>query len=64
MNYEVTIVTGTIDMQLQGSEGVLWQKTFAASETGRDEVQVEQGGSYELLVIRNRLDGNYSVSWD
>ena len=64
VNYEVTLITGTVDMVLQGPDGVLWQKTFTSSETGRAEVQVEQGGTYQVLVDRNRFDGNYSVSWD
>ena len=43
---------------------MLWQKVFTASETGREEVQIEQGGAYVILVNRQNLDGSYSVSWD
>jgi hypothetical protein len=42
----------------------VWQKVFTASEAGRAEVQIEQGGTYEVLVDRENLDGSYAVSWD
>ena len=65
VNYEVTIgARGTVTMIMQGPDGVLWQHTFTASETGRAEVQIEQGGTYEVLVFRENLDGSYAVSWD
>jgi hypothetical protein len=65
VNYEVTIgARGTVSMTVQGPDGILWQHTFTASETGRAEVQVEQGGTYEILVFRENLDGSYAVSWD
>ncbi len=65
VNYEVTIgARGTVSMTVQGPDGILWQHTFTASETGRAEVQIEQGGTYEILVFRENLDGSYAVSWD
>lgn len=65
VNYEVTIgARGTVAMTVQGPDGILWQHTFTASETGRAEVRVEQGGTYEILVFRENLDGSYAVSWD
>jgi hypothetical protein len=65
VNYEVTIgARGTVTMIVQGPDGVLWQHTFTASEAGRAEVQIEQGGTYEVLVFRENLDGSYAVSWD
>jgi hypothetical protein len=65
VNYEVTIEAhGVVSMTMQGPDGVLWQKVFTASETGRAEVQVAQGGTYEILVFRENLDGSYAVSWD
>jgi uncharacterized lipoprotein len=65
VNYEVTIgVRGVVSMIVQGPDGLLWQRTFTASETGRAEVQIEQGGTYEVLVFRENLDGSYAVSWD
>jgi hypothetical protein len=65
VNYEVTIgARGTVTMIMQGPDGILWQQTFTASEIGRAEVQIEQGGTYEVLVFRENLDGSYAVSWD
>jgi hypothetical protein len=65
VNYEVTIgARGVVSMTVQGPDGLLWQKTFTTSETGRAEVQIEQGGTYEILVFRQNLDGSYAVSWD
>jgi hypothetical protein len=64
VNFEVTITSGTVEMLMQGPEGVVWQKTFSSSETGREEVTVAQGGSYEILVTRRNLEGSYAVSWD
>jgi hypothetical protein len=64
VNYEVTFTSGLITMTLQGPDGVVWQKTFTASETSRAEVTIRQGGTYEILVQIDRFDGNYSVSWD
>ena len=34
------------------------------TEQGREEIAITQGGTYEILVMREQLDGNYSVSWD
>ena len=65
VNYEVTIgARGTVTMIVQGPDGILWQHTFTASEIGRADVQVEQSGTYEVLVFRENLDGSYAVSWD
>jgi len=65
VNYEVIIgARGTVSMALQGPDGLVWQQVFTASETGRAEVEIEQGGTYEILVNRESLDGSYSVSWD
>lgn len=65
VNYEVTIgARGVVSMTVQGPDGLLWQKTFTTSETGRAEVQIKQGGTYEILVFRQNLDGSYAVSWD
>lgn len=65
LNYEVTIgARGVVSMTMQGPDGVVWQKVFTTSETGRAEVGIEQGGTYEVLVDRENLDGSYSVSWD
>jgi hypothetical protein len=60
----VTITSGTINLTLQGPDGVVWQKTLTASETSRVEVPIKLGGTYEILVQIDRFDGNYSVSWD
>jgi hypothetical protein len=64
VNYVVTITSGTINLTLQGPDGVVWQKTLTASETSRAEVPIKLGGTYEILVQIDRFDGNYSVSWD
>jgi hypothetical protein len=64
LNYTITLVTGTVTFTVQGVDGVLWQKTFTASETSRAEFTVQQGGMIELLVDIDRFDGNYSLNWD
>lgn len=64
INYTITLVTGSVTLTLQGAEGALWQKTFTASETGRAEVTVQQGGTYEIVAQIERFDGNYGLSWD
>lgn len=64
INYDVTLTSGSVVMMLQGPDGLIWQKTFTATEKGREEVAITQGGTYEILVTHEHLDGNYSVSWD
>ena len=64
VNYEVTLITGTVNMTMQGPDGVVWQKTFTLSETSRAEVPVVQAGIYQILVQIENFDGNYAVSWD
>jgi hypothetical protein len=65
VNYEITIgQRGTVTLSLQGPDGLVWQQVFTASETGRAEVTIEQGGTYEILVDHERLDGSYAISWD
>jgi hypothetical protein len=64
VNYVVTMTRGTLRLTMQGPDGVVWQKTFTASETGREEVTVQEGGTYEILAEVQNFDGNYSLSWD
>lgn len=64
VNYTITLVRGSVKLTLQGAEGVLWQQTFTASETGRAEVTVQQGGTYEILAQIENFDGNYALGWD
>jgi hypothetical protein len=64
LNYNVTLVTGTVTFTVQSADGVLWQKTFTASEASRVEFAIQGGGTVELLVDIDRFDGNYSLNWD
>ena len=64
INFEVTVTQGAVHMTMQGPDGILWQRTFTNSETGRDEVTITQGGTYEILIDRENFDGNYALSWD
>jgi hypothetical protein len=64
LNYDITLIRGTVELYLQGPEGLLWQKTFTSSETGRHEITSAQGGTYEVLVDIENFDGNYALSWD
>ena len=63
INYAVTVQGGSAMLVFQGAEGILWQQTFTASDTGRAEVTVTQGGAYELLAFTERFDGSYNISW-
>jgi hypothetical protein len=62
--YDITITRGSLLMLLQGPDGVVWEQSFTATEAGRAEVTITQGGTYEILVRRENFDGNYSVSWE
>jgi hypothetical protein len=64
INYDVTVNRGTVVIFVQGPDGLLWQKTFTTTEAGREEIAITQGGTYEVLVTHEQLDGNYAVSWD
>jgi hypothetical protein len=64
INYIVTVNRGSIILTMQGTEGGIWQKTFIASETGRAEVTVQQGGTYDIMVQIQNFDGLYNVNWD
>jgi hypothetical protein len=64
INYTMEVLTGSVTLIFQGAEGILWQKTFTASETSRVEVTVERGGDYEVLAFIERFDGSYNLSWD
>lgn len=64
INYAVTVLTGSVTLVFQGAGGILWQKTFTASETNRVPVTVQQGGTYEVLAFTDRFDGSYNLSWD
>lgn len=64
VNYAIVVTLGSVTVTLQGAEGVLWQKTFTTSETGRTEVVIPQGGTYEILATSDRLEGSYDLSWD
>jgi hypothetical protein len=62
--FDVTITSGTIFMILQGPDGLLWEKTFTATEAGREDVTILTGGLYEILVDRQNFSGNYAVGWE
>ena len=64
INYDVTVTRGTVFMIMQGPDGLIWQKTFTATEKGREEVTITEGGTYEVLVTHEQLEGSYAVSWD
>lgn len=64
LNYDITVLTGSIDLTFQGPTGILWQKTFTATEKSRIEFDITQAGTYEILINRNSFDGNYSFGWD
>jgi hypothetical protein len=62
--FDVTVTGGLIFMILQGPDGLIWEKTFTATEAGREPVAVVNGGIYEILVDRQNLSGSYAVSWE
>ncbi len=64
LNYDITVLTGTIDLTFQGPPGILWQKTFTITEKSRVEFEITQAGTYEILIERINFDGNYSFGWD
>lgn len=64
INYSVTVLAGSVMLVFQGAEGILWQKTFTASETSRVPVTVQQGGSYEVLAFTENFNGSYDLAWD
>jgi hypothetical protein len=64
VNYDVTVIRGSVLMVMQGPDGVVWQKTLTASETSRAEITVQQGGTYEVLVDIQNFDGQFQLSWD
>lgn len=64
INYGITVLAGSVTLVFQGPEGILWQKTFTASETNRAQVTVQTGGSYEVLAFTEAFNGSYDLSWD
>lgn len=62
--YDVTIFRGSILMVLQGTNGLVWQKTLTASENSRADVPVPQAGVYELLIDAQNLSGEYSFRFE
>src|SRR4029079_16253329 len=64
LNYVVTMTTGSVILTMQGPSGVVWQKTFTASETGRIEVAIQQTGANDVMAHIDHFEGNYQLSWD
>lgn len=64
LNYVLTMTMGSVTLTMQGSGGVVWQKTFTASETGRIEVVIPQAGAYDVMAQTDHFEGNYQLSWD
>lgn len=63
--YQVTINKGSLAIEVQdpGNE-VIWDKTFEADETGSIEIQLEQSGSYAIIVQAKNAGGSFELSWD
>lgn len=64
LNYVVTMTAGSLTLTMQGPSGVMWQKTFTASETSRVEVTIQQAGAYDVMAHTDHFEGNYQLSWD
>ena len=64
LNYVVTATGGSVTLTMQGPAGVVWQKTFTTSETGRVEVAIQQAGAYDVMAQTDRFEGNYQLNWD
>lgn len=62
--YDVTITRGTVTFTIQGAQGLVWQRTFNASESGRHEFSSAQGGEFELVVQTQSFDGGYNFRWE
>lgn len=62
--YDVTIARGTVTFTIQGAQGLVWQRTFNASETGRHAFSSAQGGEFELVVQTQSFDGGYNFRWE
>jgi hypothetical protein len=64
--YDVTITRGALTFTIQGTQGqgLVWQRTFNASEVGRHEFVSAQGGEYELLIQTQNFDGAYNFRWE
>ncbi len=64
--YDVIITRGALIFTIQGTQGqgLMWQRTFTASETGRHEFISTQGGEYELLIQTQNFDGAYNFRWE
>jgi len=64
LSRRVTMTTGSVTLTMQGPSGVVWQKTFTASETGRIEVTIQQAGAYDVMAHTDHFEGHYELSWD
>src|SRR5262249_5785524 len=64
LNYSVTQTAGSLILTMQGPGGVVWQKKFTSSETGRVEVTIQQAGAYDVMAHTDRFGGHYELSWD
>ncbi len=64
ITYELTIIRGSLALQVQGPDGVVWRRALSASETASSSFTVQQGGVYELLVFRQNFDGSYAFRWE
>lgn len=64
LNYVVTTSGGSVTLTMQGPSGVVWQKTFTSSETGRAEMTIQVAGAYDVMAQTDHFQGNYQLSWD
>ncbi|MGQ9888766.1 MAG: hypothetical protein ACUVSX_09790 [Aggregatilineales bacterium] len=62
--YDIAIARGAVTFTVQGAQGLVWQRTFNASESGRHELFSAQGGEFELVVQTQSFDGSYNFRWE
>lgn len=65
LNYDIEVLKGDIYLQIQGADGVVFQKHVTVSETSSTPIPINHGGTYQLVVdTENQFDGAYSWTWD
>lgn len=64
LTYEIEVKKGGLDMEVvDNNNNVIFKQSFTASEKGMTNLELKQGGSYQIRFNGKKAKGSYFCQW-